>query len=218
MTETAGPIATTCTAADGVVLEAELDAPSGARAGVVLCHPHPQHGGTMRSLVPSVLFGGLPAAGIAALRFNFRGVEGSSGAYGDGVAEQLDVVAAIDALAEACPGVPLAVAGWSFGAEVASAVADGRLAGWVLIALPMRILERGTHAAGTDPRPKLVLQPEHDQFRRPDALAPLIESWEATTTEVIGGADHFLVGRTDRVLERTIAFVEARCDAARDPI
>ena len=51
-----------------------------AAAAVVLCHPHPQYGGTMRSIVISALFDALPATGYACLRFNFRGVEGSGGA------------------------------------------------------------------------------------------------------------------------------------------
>lgn len=218
MSEEAGPVPTTCTAEDGVSLEAELHVPPAARAAAVLCHPHPQFGGNMRSLVPGTLFDGLPRTGIAALRFNFRGVEGSTGSYGEGIDEQLDVVAAIDALASACPDVPIVVAGWSFGAEVASAVTDARLAGWVLIALPMRILPAGSHGAGADPRPKLVLQPEHDQYRPPAALAPLIAGWVATDTEIVGGADHFLVGRTDRVLARTTAFIDDRCSAAQDLI
>src|SRR5438552_3863528 len=59
---------------DGVALEAEQATPEGAsRASVVLCHPHPQYGGTMRSIVISALFDALPAAGFTCLRFNFRG-------------------------------------------------------------------------------------------------------------------------------------------------
>ena len=61
------------------------------RAGVVLCHPHPQYGGTMRSLVVSALFEALPVAGYSVLRFNFRGVERSTGEYGGGVREPADV-------------------------------------------------------------------------------------------------------------------------------
>ena len=58
---------------------------------MVLCHPHPQHGGTMRSIVIGALFGALPHVGVTCLRFNFRGVERSEDAYDDGHGEQLDV-------------------------------------------------------------------------------------------------------------------------------
>ena len=62
---------------DGVALEAEFAAPTDAptRAAMVLCHPHPQYGGTMRSIVISALFEALPRAGVACLRFNFRGTD-----------------------------------------------------------------------------------------------------------------------------------------------
>lgn len=105
---------------DGVSLEGELRVPdtSSPWAAVVLLHPHPRFGGTMRTGVPSVLFDALPDAGVAALRFNFRGVEGSGGAHGDGVDERLDVVAAIDALHPIVEGLPLVLAGWSFGGDV----------------------------------------------------------------------------------------------------
>src|SRR6185369_17485241 len=60
----------TISAADGVTLEAELALPDApARAGAVLCHPHPQFGGTMRSIVIGALFRALPAAGVVCLRF-----------------------------------------------------------------------------------------------------------------------------------------------------
>ena len=76
------PSAATLRTDDGVALEAELRPrrTGGAAVAVVLCHPHPQYGGTMRSIVISVLFDDAARArAIACLRFNFRGVEGSEG-------------------------------------------------------------------------------------------------------------------------------------------
>src|SRR5687767_6561224 len=79
------PEPTTITTDDGLTLEAELaPADRTPRAGMVLCHPHPQYGGSMRSLVISALFDALPAAGVTCLRFNFRGVENSEGFYDEG--------------------------------------------------------------------------------------------------------------------------------------
>ena len=80
---------------DGETLEAELAAADDPHAQVVLCHPHPQHGGTMRSLVISELFRALPGAGVTCLRFDFRGVGASTGAFGDGDGERHDVRAAL---------------------------------------------------------------------------------------------------------------------------
>src|SRR5690348_16980181 len=122
---------------DGLMLEAEWAEPSSdAHAVAVLCHPHPKYGGTMRSIVTSALFEGLPDAGIRCLRFNFRGVEGSDGTHTEGRDEPLDVVAAIEAVADA--GIPIVVVGWSFGGDMALTVDDPRLAAWVGIAPPLR--------------------------------------------------------------------------------
>ena len=66
------------TTSDGLALEAELSLPETApRAAMVMCHPHPQFGGTMRSIVIGALFEALPRVGVICLRFNFRGVEGA---------------------------------------------------------------------------------------------------------------------------------------------
>ena len=129
----------TLLAEDGVELEGELDVThASAGIAVVLCHPHPQYGGSMRSIVTSVLFAELPAAGYPCLRFNFRGVEGSTGEHSHGKHEPLDVVAAVSAMAEATPGLPIALVGWSFGADISLSVVDPRIAGWVAIAPPLR--------------------------------------------------------------------------------
>jgi uncharacterized protein len=195
---------------DGVVLEAELDVENaassdiGAGIAVVLCHPHPQFGGSMRSIVTSVLFTDLPAAGYPCLRFNFRGVEGSTGEHAHGTHEPLDVLAAISAMADAMPGTPIAVVGWSFGADIALAVVDPRIAGWVAIAPPLRF--GGTSfAAASDARPKHLILGEHDEYRAPDDVQREVEPWVATTVAVIAGASHFFVGRTDAVVAETRA-------------
>jgi alpha/beta superfamily hydrolase len=195
---------------DGLRLEAELVVPASPLGAVVACHPHPLHGGNMRSLVPGELFRHLPAAGIAVLRFNFRGVEGSEGTHDGGVSEVLDVEAAIDTLATAMPGVPLVVAAWSFGADVSLKVLDSRLAGWVAIAPPLRIVDPAVMGASSDHRPKLLVVPEHDQFNPPERAREVTAGWVATEIGVINGADHFLVGRTDKVAALTREFVAAR--------
>jgi hypothetical protein len=186
---------------DGLALEAELAPAAPAAEAVVLCHPHPQYGGTMRSLVISVLFNELPAAGYSCLRFNFRGVEGSQGAYDNGRGEALDVVAAIDALQAAAPDQPIALVGWSFGADMALAVGDPRVTGWVAIAPPLRI--RPPYPAANDARPKHLVLAEHDEVRSPASVQEEVATWTATSVAVVPGASHFFVGRTDRVLRET---------------
>ncbi len=217
MADDTGTISLRLTTSDGLGLEAEARLPvdpsadgSAITGAVVLAHPHPQQGGSMVSLVTSELFRLLPQRGIGVLRFNFRGVGSSEGSYGEGRGEQADIVAAIDALTELWPQRPLVLCGWSFGGDTSLAVADARLDGWVAIAPPLRILplEELTAAAGSDPRPKLLIVPEHDQFRTPDAAADATAAWTDTRIEAIAGADHFLVGRTEKVAGLVAAFVE----------
>jgi alpha/beta superfamily hydrolase len=194
---------------DGVTLAAEQGIPDGdRRASVVLCHPHPQYGGTMRSIVIGALFDALPAIGCTVLRFNFRGVEGSTGTHDEGRAELLDVQAAVDAAADARGAdEPLILAGWSFGADMTLATHDTRLAGWIGIAPPLRF-RTDFDAVAHDARPKLLVLGQHDEFRDPASVVEATGDWNATEIDVIAGASHFFVGRTDRVVDAARAFVE----------
>src|SRR5439155_2370096 len=167
---------------DDLTLEGELCVPDEAWAAAVLAHPHPQFGGDMRSIVPGALFAALPDSGVAALRFNFRGVGRSEGSHGGGGPERADVVAAVDALFAIAEGLPLVVIGWSFGADVSLAVGEERLAGWIAVAAPLRTTDL---VAGADPRPKLLIVPEHDQFRPPDAARDVVAGWTNTRVEVV---------------------------------
>ncbi len=199
----------TLTTSDGLSLEAELAIPDGSpRAATVLCHPHPRYGGTMRSIVIGALFDALPVVGVTTLRFNFRGVERSTGAHDDGRGELLDVQAALDAGANALVGnEPLLLAGWSFGADMTLATDDARLAGWLAIAPPLRFAS-DFGAVAADARPKQLILGQHDEFREPASVVEETEAWNATEVEVIAGASHFFVGRTDRVVDAARGFVE----------
>ena len=199
----------TLATSDGLSLEAELCVPDEAWAAAVLLHPHPEHGGNMRSIVPGTLFSALPTAGVAALRFNFRGVGRSEGTHGGGLPERADVIAAIDALAPITEGLPLVLAGWSFGADTALAVSDTRVAGWFCVAPPLRVLKVADMIASADPRPKLLVVPQHDQFRPPDSARDTVADWANTRIEVVAGADHFFVGRVDRLPPLCVEFLRA---------
>jgi hypothetical protein len=174
----------------------------------VLCHPHPQAGGSMRSIVIGALFDALPRAGVTCLRFNFRGVEGSEGAYDDARGEQLDVLAAVaylDAVVD--DSLPLLLTGWSFGADLALATVVDRVTAWLAIAPPLRMVPDFS-AVASDPRRKLLALAEHDEFRDPASVREATRDWVATDIEVVGGASHFFVGRTDRLVDLALAEVD----------
>jgi len=208
MTDDFGPTPITLTTADGLSLEAQWAAPPQARARVVVAHPHPQHGGNMHSLVVSALFTHLVDSGCAVLRFNFRGVGRSEGEHEFGEGEQLDVRAAVDAMAPTGDGRrPLVLAGWSFGADLALTCDAPELAGWFLVAPPLRVLDPSRFKAALDVRPKCLAVPERDQFNPPDQARTTIADWTNAEIRTVGGADHFLVGRTDKLNTLLDAFL-----------
>jgi alpha/beta superfamily hydrolase len=109
-------------AGPGGAIECAIDAPAGAARGtVVVCHPHPQHGGTMDNKVVQTLARAVVALGWRSVRFNFRGIGASQGAWDDGVGEIDDALAVIAAFA--ADGSPFMLAGFSFGAYVAAQAA-----------------------------------------------------------------------------------------------
>jgi alpha/beta superfamily hydrolase len=200
---------------DGLTLEAEVAPAAGRpRAGMVLCHPHPQYGGTMRSIVISALFDALPAVGVTCVRFNFRGVEGSEGSYDEGNLERVDAEAALAALERELAkagadarAVPHVVAGWSFGADMALSVRARAVSAWLAIAAPLRYVH-DVESLATDPRAKLLVLAQHDEVRNPDEVVALAETWANTELQVVGGASHFFMGRTDRLVELAIGYVD----------
>jgi alpha/beta superfamily hydrolase len=109
--------ALTFPSSDGLTLEGELDTVDGAPATLLFCHPHPKMGGTMNAPLLMAVRDAMVATGWNVLRFNFRGIGASEGTSSTGSAEIQDAEGALEE-ARAL-GVPVALAGWSFGAAVA---------------------------------------------------------------------------------------------------
>ena len=126
-------------------IEGTLHLPSetGRFPGVVICHPHPQYGGDMYNVIVASLAQSLCAKGIAALRFNFRGVDMSEGSFDGGAGEIEDAVEAMSFLSlnDNVDSSRIGIAGYSFGAAVAvAAAARSKLAqALVSIACPSRV-------------------------------------------------------------------------------
>lgn len=120
-------------------IECAIDAPTAAVLGVaVVCHPHPQHGGTMDNKVAQTLARAFVQTGHRSVRFNFRGVGASQGAWDDGRGEVEDALAVIEAHRD--PALPLLLAGFSFGgyvaAEAARRLPDGAKAQRLVLVAP----------------------------------------------------------------------------------
>jgi alpha/beta superfamily hydrolase len=171
------------------VLECAIDAPEGAARGVALvCHPHPLHGGTMDNKVVVTLARAFVQCGWRAVRFNFRGIGGSGGAWDEGRGEVDDALAVAAAVREG--DEPLACAGFSFGGYVASHVAVALSAQSVVLIGPAT--QNFTVAAV--PQGTLVIQGETDE------VVPLASTldWARPLTQpvvVVPGVGHFFHGQ-----------------------
>ena len=183
--------------AGGVTLEARVSVPSGATAGVVVCHPHPLYGGDMDSSVVVRAVEACAGRNVATLRFNFRGVGASTGTHDDGRGEQDDVRAALADLRRRLPaGAALGLAGYSFGAAMAAQVAaEAPLAGLALIAPPLRVMPMAS--APTAHGPVLIVVGAEDQYCPSSALDSLRDALPQAMITVLEGADHFFFGALD---------------------
>ena len=184
-------------------LEALLDEPAAGvdvRAAVVFAHPHPQYGGTMHSKVVYQAAKALGRIGCAVLRFNFRGVGSSAGAFDEGVGESDDFRAGLDFMQQQYQGVRLWAGGFSFGAWIALTVAvqNSRVSTMIGIAPP--IARYDMEAVRRSAKAKFFIQGERDE------LCPLkqMQEFYAHCEEpkelvVIDAADHLFDGKTSEV-------------------
>lgn len=200
-------------AADGVLLEARWDVPADPAGAVVLCHPHPLMGGTMRVPLLRTVAAALVAAGQAVLRFNFRGVGASAGAWDDGRGEAHDLAAAVEAAHQAYAGLPQGLAGWSFGALMAlrHQAAAGSDEALVAIAPPTRSASGLglPDPASLRPASRLFIVGDRDRFSSAADLRRYAESTGAEIS-VLAGSDHFFFGREHRVGEAAAAHFASR--------
>ena len=119
-------------------------------AAAVVCHAHPLHGGMMHFKVVFRAAKALQSAGLAVLRFNFRGVGRSEGVHDHGAGEQEDARAALFEMEDRFPGLPLVLGGFSFGSAVALRVAarDARVRAVFALGYPLLLSFRATPGDG----------------------------------------------------------------------
>ncbi|GGY63987.1 alpha/beta hydrolase [Cellvibrio zantedeschiae] len=103
------------------VSRGDADAPLSSLNGVVvICHPHPQHGGTMDNKVVTTLMRTYRDLGVHVVRFNFRGVGQSEGVFDNAVGELDDLLAVIAWVKNNFSQSPILIAGFSFGSSIAA--------------------------------------------------------------------------------------------------
>jgi alpha/beta superfamily hydrolase len=176
----------------------------------LVCHPHPQHGGTMHTKVVFRVAQALVDSGFPTLRFNFRGVGRSTGIYDEGRGEREDVRAALDEVARRYPGVPVCLAGFSFGSWVGLPVGceDERVQQLVGVGVPFRLLsiESLEHCG----KPKLVVQGQYDEYGPLGSVRPWFERLSPPKQlVVVPGADHFFTHQQNELYDAVAVYFRA---------
>ena len=182
-------------------LEAILWKPSApATLAAVVCHPHPLFGGTMHNKVIYQTAKSLDALGIPVLRFNFRGAGLSAGVHDRGHGERDDVRAALDFLASEFPGVPLLLAGFSFGAWVGlrTGCEDARVSHLIGLGIPVNSTDFSFLRQCE--KPKLFVHGSNDEFGAIEKVKALIPTLPGSNRlVVVEGVDHFFAGKLDQL-------------------
>lgn len=186
---------------DGLTLEGVLHAPERAEGSAIgVCHPHPQYGGDMHNNVVDAICRAANEQGVAALRFNFRGVGHSDGAYGGGRDEVQDVVAALAYLAgrSEYDSGRLGLAGYSFGAAVAlRAMESADVRALVCVSTPTVAMDFEPPAGDC---PVLFVSGDRDEYSDPAELHRLAgEMGERASVVIMPGVDHFWWGSDERL-------------------
>jgi alpha/beta superfamily hydrolase len=179
-------------------LEAILREPTEPVAAAVVCHPHPRGGGTMNNNVVYRAARALVDGGVVALRFNFRGVGASTGAYADGVGEQDDAEAAIDFLRARHPGLPIWVTGFSFGARVGLTVGARRDDVVSLFGIGLALSMFDYSFLDACRKPKAFVQAANDEYGARSAIEAAVAGMpEPKRLWVVDEASHLFPGRLD---------------------
>lgn len=188
-------------------LEALLETPTKRdefHAVGVVCHPHPQFQGTMLNKVAHTIARAFNDLGAPALRFNFRGVGKSEGAFDNAAGETDDARAAIQWIQARWPGLPVYLGGFSFGSQVSLRVAETEPPDWLVTVAPP------------------ITRLDMENFRRPDCRwlvaqggedelfdARAVEEWVKRLSpppdfEMLPKASHFFHGHLTELRERIV--------------
>jgi alpha/beta superfamily hydrolase len=187
----------------GVNVEGLLESgASGLRAAVVLAHPHPQYGGTMHTKAVYHAAKALGRIGCAVLRFNFRGVGQSAGAFDQGRGERDDFTAALDFMQHRYAEAPLWVGGMSFGAWIALTAGTARSDVSTLIGISLPVNRYDFEAVRLTSTPKFFIHGERDDVAPLKAMTAFYaRAADPKELVVIDGADHVFDGKVGEVAD-----------------
>ncbi len=183
-------------------LETVIDDPETGRRGLMLvAHPHPLHGGSLDNKVVTTLARAANEAGWISVRPNFRGVGMSDGEFDAGVGETEDLLAIARFVEASYPGLPWALAGFSFGAFVQHRLRQELPAQRLILVAPAVTL----YAFDPVPADTVVIFGEADEVIPPAAMR-LWAAQQQLAVKAIPGAGHFFHGKLKELKQ---AFLEA---------
>jgi alpha/beta superfamily hydrolase len=178
-----------------VIEEPEDQAP---REAVLICHPHPQFGGTMHNKVVYRMARGMRRAGAVALRFNYRGVNRSEGSYDNGIGELEDARVSLEFLRNRYPELPFSLAGFSFGSRIILKLGCEIPGATRLIAVGFPAGDTASRTLGACQVPRVFIQSTNDQFGPRDAIESYFAALQGPKELIwVEARDHFFAGALD---------------------
>jgi uncharacterized protein len=201
--------------AGALQLVVEAPDPASPAAFMVVCHPHPLHGGTMDNKIVTTLVRCAHELQVPTIRFNFRGVGTSAGTFDDGRGEALDTQAVIDYGRRRWPHAPLWLGGFSFGGRVALRASTGPHVGSVARLVTVAPAFTADYASPEEVRapgcPWLIVQGDADEV-----IDPVINiDWAGRITPapqlvVLPGVGHFFHGQLGALRDVVVPFLSGR--------
>lgn len=194
------------------LLEGILKEPRGERRGVgLVCHPHPLGGGTMHNKVVFRAAAGLVDAGLATLRFNFRGVGSSTGVHAEVEGGVEDVRTALDYLTGEYPDEDVTLAGFSFGSRTGMEVgmSDDRVHQLISIGTPVEKY-RDYDFLTSVKKPILFLHGDRDEFCSVKSLRSLTDRIPHAEVVIFENSGHFFDDHLDKLRDTVRDWLEKR--------
>jgi alpha/beta superfamily hydrolase len=188
-------------------LEALLEEPEDRDPveAALVCHPHPQHGGTMHNKVAYRLARGLRKAGSAVLRFNYRGVNLSEGQYAHGEGEIEDARSALSFLRHRYPDLPFTLAGFSFGSRIVLRLGCERIGARRIIAAGFPTVYKDVSYLNGCKVLRIFVQSTHDRYGPLADLTKLVATLpEPKQLIAVPARDHFFAGSLDSLEEAIV--------------
>ena len=191
-------------------LEGILETPQNAEFSrvAIICHPHPVYGGTMTNKVVHMLAKACNELGVPALRFNYRGVGASIGAYDEGRGETLDTLAVVRWANERWPHAKVWLGGFSFGGAVALRAAAQIDPARLITVAPA--IQRVDVSRVKLPRcPWLLVQGDNDELVNANDVQAWVETLDPKPQlALLSGVDHFFHGRLNELRDVVVRWVE----------